>query len=95
MARKIFRVDAWIVGSDGTYYAYSKDYPKNFDSNNYDNDPSKALLRATGDFSDVKGAMCKRDDRKLQTVTLTSEDGFQIDKFTIGSLAEPEPVSNE
>lgn len=92
MARKIYIVNAWIVGSDGTYYPYSNDYPKKFDSRNYDDDPDKALLRATGDFHDVVGAMCKRDDRKLQTVVLNAENGFQIDSFSMGSLEDPTPV---
>jgi len=70
MARNIFRVEAWIVDSNGTFNTLSG-YPKNFDSNNYDGDTDKALKRAMGDFSEVFGAFCKRDDRQLQTVILT------------------------
>ena len=89
--RQIYKVDAWIVDANGTYNPLSG-YPKTFDSRNYSEDADKALKRAEGDFSEVWGAMCKRDDRMIQTVTLSSVDGFQIDKKSMGTFpADPEP----
>lgn len=87
MARNIFIVDAMIVDANGTFN-HLDGYPKPFDSNNYSGDVDKAKRRAEGDFSEVWGAMCKRDDRQKQTVVLYTADGFQIDKKTTGQFAE-------
>lgn len=89
MARNIFRVEAWIVDANGTFNTLSG-YPKNFDSNSYDGDIDKALRRAMGDFSEVFGAFCKRDDRQIQTVVLTQANGQLIDRKSIGTFVEPE-----
>ena len=87
MDRNIFKVDAWIIDANGTYNALSG-YPKNFDSRSYEGDIDKALRRAMGDFSEVWGAFCKRDDRKMQTVILTQANGQLIDRKSVGSLVE-------
>lgn len=87
MKRQIFEVYAKVVDSNGTYSTLSG-YPKTFDSRNYDNDIDKTLRRATGEFSETYGAMCKRDDRQLQTVILMSADGFVIDRKFIGEIAD-------
>lgn len=88
--RNIFRVEAWIIDSNGTFSALTG-YPKNFDSNNYDGDVDKAFRRAQGDFSEVWGAYCKRDDRIMQTVLLMQANGQVIDRKSVGSFpAEPE-----
>lgn len=94
MARSIFRVEAWIVDANGTFNVLTG-YPKNFDSNSYDGDSDKALKRAMGDFSEVFGAFCKRDDRQLQTVILTQANGQLIDRKSLGALVEPEPAQPE
>lgn len=94
MARNIFRVEAWVVDANGTFTVLTG-YPKNFDSNNYDGDSDKALKRAMGDFSEVFGAFCKRDDRQLQTVILTQVNGQLIDRKSLGALVEPEPAQPE
>ena len=91
MARQIFIVDAFIVDANGTFNKLDANYPKTFDSRNYGGDVEKAQRRAEGDMSDVWGAMCKRDDRQIQTVTLSTVDGFQIDRKTSGGFVEPEP----
>lgn len=88
MARQIFIVNAHIVDANGTYNVLSG-YPKTFDSANYQNDIDKAQRRAEGDFSECWGAFCKRDDRMIQTVTLTTVDGFQLDRKTFGKFHEP------
>lgn len=90
MKRQIFVVNATIVDANGTYNSLSG-YPKTFDSKNYGGDIDKAKLRATGDFSEAKGAMCKRDDRQLQTATLETADGFQIEKWSYGAIADIDP----
>ena len=91
MARQIFIVDAHIVDANGTFNNV-QGYPKTFDSRNYQGDVDKAQHRAEGDMSEAWGAMCKIDTRQIQTVTLTTADGFQLDRKTMGAFpAEPEP----
>ena len=91
MVRKIFTVDAWVVDANGAWHQYTGT-PKTFDSKNYADDIEKTLNRAKGEFYDISGAMCKVDNRKLQTVVLMAEDGFMpIDPFTMGTLTEPDP----
>jgi len=89
MQRQIFIVSAYVVDANGTFNSLPG-YPKTFDSRNYNNDIDKALLRATGEYHDALGAMCKRDDRQLQTVILMSADGFVIERQAIGEIAEVE-----
>lgn len=85
MARNVFSVNAMIVGSDGSFYNVD-DYPKAFDSKSYNDDVDKALARAEGEFSDAWGAMCKRDDRLIQTVTLMDVFGNQLDRKSRGNF---------
>ncbi len=97
MQRNIYEVYAKIVDANGTYNTLSG-YPKSFDSRNYDNNIDKALQRARGEYHETLGAMCKRDDRQLQTVILMSADGFVIESSHIGRIAElpePEPEPEE
>ena len=97
MQRQIFIVSAFIVDANGTFNPLSG-YPKTFDSNNYEDDIDKAQRRAIGDMSETYGAMCKRDDRQLQTVLCMTADGFLIEKKSIGKIAdlpEPEPYFEE
>ena len=93
MNRQIFIVNAYVVDANGTFNNISG-YPKTFDSRSYNNDIDKAQRRAEGDASEAWGAMCKVDTRKVQTVTVTSIDGFQIFRKTVGNLYE-EPEPNE
>lgn len=90
MARQIFIVDAHITDANGTFN-YVSGYPKTFDSRNYGDDIDKTQRRAEGDMSEAWGAMCKRDDRQIQTVTLSTVDGFQIERKTTGQFIEEEP----
>lgn len=95
MKRQIYEVYAKVVDANGTYNTLTG-YPKSFDSKNYENDIDKTLLRATGEFADTWGAMCKIDTRQLQTVILMSADGFIIDKKTIGKIADlPDPETED
>lgn len=97
MQRQIFIVNACIVDANGAY-ANLSGYPKTFDSHNYGDDIDKAQRRAIGDMSECFGAMCKRDDRQLQTVICMTADGFQIEKKSIGrivDLPDPEPYLEE
>lgn len=87
MKRNIFIVDAQIVDANGTFSKLNG-YPKTFDSRSYNNDIDKALLRARGEFYDTVGAMCKRDDRQLQTALVMSADGFILDRESIGAIAD-------
>ena len=91
MARQIYIVNAQIVQSNGAF-AVLDGYPKTFDSNNYQRDTEKAKRRAEGEFSDVWGAMCKRDDRQIQAVTLSDVYGNLLEKKSMGGFhVEPEP----
>lgn len=94
MQRQIFIVNAYIVDANGTFNTLDG-YPKTFDSKNYSGDIDKAQKRADGDASETWGAMCKRDDRKFQCVTLEAVDGFQLYKKSIGTLKEPDPEPGE
>ena len=94
MARNIFTVNAWVLDANGTYNTLTG-YPKNFDSRTYDGDTEKALKRAQGDFSEVFGAFCKRDDRLMQTVVLYQANGQLIDRKSLGTQMEPTPVEPE
>ena len=93
MARNIFTVNATIVDANGTFNVLSG-YPKNFDSRSYDDDVAKARKRADGEFAETWGAFCKRDDRMIQTVTLTNVKGELLDRKSMGEFAveEPEPA---
>lgn len=95
MKREIYVVEASIVDANGTYNNLGG-YPKLFDSHTYNDDIEKARRRAEGDMSEAYGAMCKRDDRQLQTVLLRTADGAVLDRKFIGRIAdlpdpEPEP----
>ena len=94
MARNIYRVEAWIVDANGTFNVLTG-YPKNFDSNSYDGDTDKALRRAQGDFSEVYGAFCKRDDRLMQTVILLQANGQELDRKCLGTTLVPAPAEPE
>ena len=103
MARNIFTVNAFVVDANGTKNNIIG-YPKDFDSKNYDDDIAKARKRADGDFSEVWGAFCKRDDRQIQTVTLTNVFGEVFERKTMGAFPnmtppepepEPEPETEE
>lgn len=88
MKRQIYRVDAWLIDTNGVYHPYSNDYPKNFDSRNYGDDTDKAFKRADGDASDVWASMCLNDTRQLQVVVLSTIDGQQAYRKCTGALAE-------
>lgn len=91
MARQIYIVDAHIVDANGTFN-FIPDYPKKFDSNNYGGDIDKTKRRAEGDMSEAWGAMCKVDTRQIQTVSLMTVDGFQLEKRTMGSFPGDPPI---
>lgn len=87
MARQIFLVDAHVVDKNGTFN-FLEGYPKKFDSNSYQGDIDKTKKRAEGDASDIWGAMCKVDERQIQTVILSTVDGFVIETKTMGKFIE-------
>ena len=95
MQRQIFVVDATVVDANGTYN-HVGGYPKLFDSHAYNDDIDKARKRAEGDMSEAWGAMCKRDDRQMQTTIMMTADGFVLERKSMGRIAdlpdpEPEP----
>ena len=90
MARMIYKVDAQIVDANGAFHVLDG-YPKTFDSNNYQNDVEKAQKRAEGDLSEAWGAMCKRDDRMIQTVILSTVTGNVLEVKSMGNFPAEEP----
>ena len=89
MPRNIFIVDARIIDSTGAYHDMDG-YPKKFDSASYNNSVDIARKRADGDASEVWGAMCKRDDRIIQTVSVSTINGMVLDGYprTMGSFTD-------
>jgi hypothetical protein len=88
--RNIFIIDAVIADANGTFN-HLQDYPKTFDSNSYGGDIAKARKRAEGDMSEAWGAMCKRDDRLIQTVTMTNIYGELLERKSMGAFPADEP----
>jgi len=89
MRREIFEVYAKVVDANGAYNTLSG-YPKVFDSRSYEGDIEKTRRRAEGEFSETWGAMCKRDDRQVQTVMLLTSDGVLLESKRYGVIAEDE-----
>lgn len=88
--RNIFIVSAFIADANGTF-AYLNGYPKTFDSKNYEGDVDKAKKRAEGDLSEAFGAMCKVDNRQIQTVMLGDVFGNVLEKKSMGNFPTVEP----
>lgn len=89
--RQIFIVDAHIVDANGAFN-YIDGYPKTFDSRSYQDDIDKAQIRAEGDMSKAWSDMCKIDTRQIQTVSLSTVDGFLLEKKSMGAFpADPAP----
>lgn len=87
MKREIYEVYAKVVDANGGYNTLSG-YPKTFDSRNYNHDIDKTLRRAMGEYYETIGAMCKRDDRQMQTVLLIRADGVVLESKSVGALAD-------
>ncbi len=88
MQREIYEINAKIVDANGNFNALDG-YPKKFDSHSYNDDIEKARQRAYGDWHDVLGTMCKRDDRQLQLAyILRVSDGIVIESTVMGAIAE-------
>lgn len=88
MQREIFEVYAKIVDANGAYNTLTN-YPKVFDSKNYNDDIEKARQRAEGEWHECCGAMCKRDDRQLQVaMMIRASDGVMLACKTYGAIAE-------
>ena len=89
MGRQIYVVNAMIVDANGAYHNLDG-YPKVFDSKNYGGDIQKTYRRAQGDMYETWGAMCKRDDRLIQTVSLETINGQHLEFKTSGSFDDIE-----
>ena len=95
MVRTIYEVYAKVVDATGAYNTLSG-FPHVFDSRQYEGNVEKTLQRAKGDFHETFGAMCKRDDRQLQTVILMTASGQQIERQSFGAIADdPDPEPEE
>lgn len=88
MQREIYEVTAKVIDANGTYNTLTN-YPKTFDSRNYQNDVDKAHNRALGEFHSVLGTMYTRDDRLEQlAMIIRISDGVQIAVERVGDMPE-------
>ena len=95
MTREIYKVTAEIIDANGTYNSITN-YPKIFDSKNYNNDTKKTYQRAIGDWHEVMGAFGKRDDRQLQIAqVIFLNTGAIIQNEYVGQVSEIENIENE
>ena len=98
MARTILEVDFTIVDANGSF-THAQNYPKKFDSNNYDGDLEGTMKRAKAEyFTTLGGAYGNQANRQIQTVLLTNVYGATILRESIGSFAiesEPEEEPEE
>ena len=95
MAKQIFIVSAWIVDANGAYHTISNDYPKAFSSASYNEDVAKTRKRAESDMYSQWSQMLLRDDRKVQAVMLTTQDGFVLKQETDVAVEAEEPEEPE
>lgn len=112
MLRNIYIVNATQVVTSQAHpegmYSVLPDYPKNFDSRNYNateanpnGDEEKALRMAKSEFLSRQSAFYAADNRAMWTVTLTRADGREIMRDSQGAFPdmtpkpEPEPEPEE
>ena len=93
MKREIYEVYAKVIDANGAYNTLSG-YQKIFDSKLNENDCEKTLLKAHGEYHTVLGTMYARTDRQCQiAMIIRANDGMQIEKICIGSVAPlPDPT---
>ena len=98
MARVIYIVNATQVVTSDTHpegiYSNISNYPKTFDSRQYDGDTEKALRLAKAEYLSRLSALLASDaaQRVMATVTLERSDGRMIMHESMGAFpAEPEP----
>ena len=97
MARNIFIVNATqVVVSDNNpqgLYSTVSGYPKNFDSNNYNNDTDAALRAAKSEYySRLSANYAGSASRVMAIVTLEQANGQQIMRDSIGAFPVIEPA---
>ncbi len=104
--RNIFIVNATqvVVSEQNPQGVYSvvPDYPKNFDSRNYNateenpnGDETRALDMAQAEFYSRVSAFLTANNRAMWTVTLTRADGRQIDRKSWGAFPDMTPPAPE
>lgn len=112
--RNIYIVTATQVVVSGSHpegaYSVLPEYPKTYDSRNYpaqdgnpNGDEGKAYRLAKAEYLSRLSAFYAADNRAMATVTLTSADGRQMMRESIGAFPdltpapepEPEPVTDE
>ena len=86
MGRTILEVDAMIVDANGAFN-HITDYPKRFDSNNYQGDLKGTMKRAKAEYHSTLSAMyANQAGRQIQTVKLTNVKGETILRESIGDF---------
>lgn len=106
MARQIYIVNATQVVTSQAHpegiYSVLPDYPKLFDSRNYNatneypnGDDAKALAMAKSEFHSRLSAFEAADNRAMWTVTLEQANGKQLMQESYGSFPFIMPVLEE
>ena len=101
--RQIYIVNATQVVTSDTHpegmYSVLPDYPKRFDSRNYNateanpnGDEAKALAMAKSDFHARLSAFEASDTRAMWTITIERADGRQIMRESYGSMPDMTPT---
>lgn len=104
--RQIYTVTATqLITSDAHpegLYSVVPDYPKTYDSRNYNateqnpnGDETRALEVAQGEFHSRVGAFLTANNRAMWTVTLIRADGRQIMQESRGAFPDMTPASEE
>lgn len=104
--RQIYTVTATqLITSDAHpegLYSVVPDYPKTYDSRNYNateqnpnGDETRALEVAHGEFHSRVGAFLTANNRAMWTVTLTRADGRQIMQESRGAFPDMTPAPEE
>lgn len=101
--RQIYIVNATQTVTSDTHpegvYSVLPDYPKRYDSRNYDateanpnGDEELALIVAKADFADVVKQLSLAHNRAMWTVTLERADGRQIMRESRGAFPDMTPA---
>lgn len=104
MARTMYIVNATQVVTSEAHpegmYSVKPDYPKTFDSLNYDGNPQRAFEVAEAEYRACESAMLldTNSTRVMQTITMERSDGtpyYHRSKGAFPVIPEPEPEPEE
>lgn len=95
MARQIFIVNATQVVVSVSHpeglFSVMQDFPKTFDSTNYNGDIEAAMKAAKVAYYDQLSKNYGYTNRAMTTVTLEAANGYQILSECVGSFPNEQP----